>query len=267
VGIGGYLEQIILPPGGFIFLSLLGLVLMNKNRRVGKNVTASGLILLYIFSLPVTENMMLSWLEPEVAITEKILTHKVKTPVNTTYNTTQLSKPPQAIVILGAGRHYNSLEFESDIPNEYALERIRYGVWLARRTLLPILVSGGPGDTDNLSVAEMMKQVIETEFALPVRWVETKSRNTYENAKYSAEILKSEDVESIYLVTHAGHMNRSVMSFEKFDLTIVPAPTAFGSTSQRAIGVDYFLPDAKALFRSSLVLHEWVGLVWYWVRY
>jgi len=259
VGIGRLLEQIILPPGGFIFLSLLGLVLMNKNRRVGKYVTASGLILLYIFSLPVTATMMLSWLEPEEAITEKLLTHKT--------NTTQLTKPPQAIVILGAGRHYNSLEFESDTPNEYALERIRYGVWLARRTLLPILVSGGLGDDNNLSEAELMKQVIETEFALPVRWADTKSRNTHENAKYSAEILKNEDIESIYLVTHAGHMKRSVKSFEKFDLTVTPAPTAFGSTSQRAIGVNYFLPDSKALFRTSRVFHEWVGMIWYWVRY
>lgn len=267
MGIAGLLEQIILPPGGFIFFSLLGLVLMNKNRRVGKYVTASGLILLYIFSLPVTANMILSWLEPEVAITEKTLTNKINTPLNTTHKTTQLSKPPQAIVILGAGRHYNSLEFESDTPNEYALERIRYGVWLARRTFLPILVSGGLGDENTVSEAEMMKQVIETEFALPVRWAETKSRNTHENAKYSAEILKSEDVESIYLVTHAGHMKRSVISFEKFDLTVTPAPTAFGSTSQRAIGVNYFLPDSKALFRSSLVLHEWVGMIWYWVRY
>ena len=78
-----------------------------------------------------------------MTITEKTLTNKVKISLNTTVNTTRLNKPPQAIVILGAGRHYNSLKFESDTPNEYALERIRYGVWLARRTLLIILVSGG----------------------------------------------------------------------------------------------------------------------------
>ena len=113
----------------------------------------------------------------------------------------------------------------------------------------------------------MMNLVIETEFALPVRWAETRSRNTHESAKYSAEILKSEDVESIYLVTHAGHMKCSVISIEKFDLTVTPAPTAFGSTSQRAIGVNYFLPDSKALFRTSMVFHEWVAMIWYWVKY
>jgi uncharacterized SAM-binding protein YcdF (DUF218 family) len=259
MGFGGFLEQIILPPGGFIFLSLLGLVLMRKTRRAGSYLATSGLILLYISSLPITANILLSWLEPEVAVTEKQITKAV--------DATELMKPPQVIVILGAGRHYNTLEFESDTPNEFALERIRYGVWLARRTMLPILVSGGLGDGDNLSEAEMMKQVIETEFALPVRWAETKSHNTYENAKYSTEKLKAEGIESIYLVTHAGHMKRSVMSFEKFGLAIHPAPTAFGSKSQRGISVRYFFPDSKALRRTSLVLHEWVGMIWYWARY
>jgi uncharacterized SAM-binding protein YcdF (DUF218 family) len=258
MGIGGFLEQIILPPGGFIFLSLVGLVLMRKARRVGFYMVASGLIFLYISSLPVTAKILLSWLEPETAVTEKQLTQAI--------DVTQIN-PPQAIVILGASRHYNSLEFESDTPNEFALERIRYGVWLARRTMLPILVSGGLGENNSLSGAELMKQVIEGDFALPVRWAETQSRTTYENAKYSTEKLKADGIKSIYLVTHAGHMKRSVMSFKQFGLTIHPAPTAFGSTSQHSISVRHFLPSAKAFYRTSLVFHEWVGMIWYWLRY
>lgn len=253
MGIGGLLEQLIGPPGGFILLSLLGLVLMRRHQRVGFYLTASGIALLTIASLPVTANTLLSWLEPETALTAKTLT--------------QTDKPPQAIVILGAGRRYDTPEFAGDTPNAMALERIRYGVWLARRTLLPVLVSGGLGDDEILPEAKMMKRLIETEYALPVRWAEKQSHTTYENAKYSTEILKAAGIESIYLVTHALHMKRSVMSFRQFGLTVHPAPTAFGGSSQRALGLRTFLPSAKALNRTAQVFHEWVGIVWYWARY
>ncbi len=259
MGIGSFLEQIILPPGGLIFLSLAGLILMRRSRRVGFCMTFSGLILLYVFSLPVTAVTLMSWLEPATALTEKQLS-------NTEY-AKQLSKPPQAIVILSAGRHYNTLEFESDTPNALALERIRYGVWLARRTLLPILVSGGLGDETRPPLAELMKQTIENEYALPVRWVETQSHTTYENAKYSTEKLNAAGITSIYLVTHAVHMKRSIMSFEKFGLTVHPAPTAFGGTGHPVDGLRSFLPNAGALRRTAMVIHECVGMLWYWVRY
>ena len=175
--------------------------------------------------LPVTSLILLSWLEPDTALAENSLSKPV--------DVTQGGKAPQAIVILGAGRHYNTLEFNGDTPNAFALERIRYGVWLARRTMLPVLVSGGLAEDDNLPEAEMIKQIIENEYALSVRWVEKQSANTYENAKYTSEMLAAEGIDSIYLVTHAGHMKRSMKSFKKFGLTVFPAPTAFESTTQR----------------------------------
>lgn len=257
--IGGLLKQILLPPGGFIFLSLLGLMLMRRHRRAGFYMTSTGLLLLTIASLPFTANVLLSWLEPETALKEQYLTKSLDGEQNI--------KNPQAIVILTAGRHYNTPDFSGDTTNAMGLERLRYGVWLARRTQLPILVSGGLGDKTRPPLAELMAQTIEDEFALPVRWVETQSHVTYENAKYSTEMLKADGVESIYLVTHAAHMKRSVMSFEKFGLTIHPAPTAFGGTGSSVNGLRSFLPDAGALRRTALVFHEWLGMLWYWLRY
>lgn len=257
LGIGGILEQLILPPGGFIFLALLGLVLMCKQRRryqrIGFYITASGVGLLYLVSLPLTAGLLMSWLEPDTALS--------------TQTVIETDKAPQAIVILGAGRHRDSPEYGGDIPNAMALERIRYGVWLARRTLLPVLVTGGLADSDSPSEATMMKQLIESEYALPVRWAETQSRTTYENAYYSAEILKAEGITAIYLVTHALHMKRSVMSFEKLGFRVYPAPTAFNSDGQSGLDFQDFLPSAKALRHSAYAFHEWVGMLWYSVRY
>ncbi len=169
-GIGALLEKLIGPPGGFIFLAMLGLIVMRRHQRVGFYMTASGLGLLYIASLPLTVNLLLTGLEPKTALSEKTLLAG--------------DKSPQVIVILAAGRRYHAPEFAGDTPNALALERIRYGVWLARRTMLPILISGGLGTEESPAEAELMKQLIESEYALPVRWIETQSRTTYENARH-----------------------------------------------------------------------------------
>lgn len=253
LNIGGVLQQLILPPGGFIFLSILGLMLMRRHQRLGLYMAGSGLGLLYLVSMPFTADILMSWLEPDAALSQNFITEK-------------LVQPPQAIVILGAGRRYHSPEFVGDTPNAFALERIRYGVWVARRSLLPVLVTGGLGG-EYLSEAELMKQLIESEYALPVSWMEKQSKTTFENAKYSAEILKVEGINSIYLVTHAFHMKRSIMSFEKFGITVHPAPTAFGGSSNRDTQLSHFLPSAKALNRTTQVFHEWVGMLWYSIRY
>lgn len=257
MNIGGLLEQLIGPPGGFIFLILLGLLLMRRYRRTGFYLAVSGVSLLYIASLPITAHLLTSWWEPDTALSETTLTTG--------------DKQPQAIVILGAGRRYDTPEFGGDTLNALALERVRYGVWLARRTLLPILVAGGLGDDSGvkkiLPEAEMLKQVIESEYALPVQWAEKQSRTTYENAQYSADILKAAGVDTIYLVTHALHMKRSVASFEKFGLNVIPAPTVFYSSSQRDLTLHSFLPSTKSLNRVAYVFHEWVGSLWYGVRY
>ena len=151
-GIGGVLEQLILPPGGFILLAVLGLLLMRRYRRLGLSLTASGLGLLYVASLPATAFLLMSWLEPT---TSSALNAK-----QIAQNAVQSGKQPQAIVILSAGRHFNAPEYGGDIPNQFALERIRYGVWLARRTLLPILVTGGLGAEDSPAEAEIIKKII-----------------------------------------------------------------------------------------------------------
>lgn len=259
IHISGFLEQLIFPPGGFIFLSGLGLVLIHRFQRTGIYMTASGLGLLFLASLPASAFLLMSWLEPDP--TTALSTQQI------TQNIMQTGEPPQAIVILGAGRRLQAPEYGGDIPNAFALERIRYGVWLARRTLLPVLVTGGLGDEDSPSEAAIMKKVIESEYALAVRWRETQSHTTYENAKYTAEILKAEGIESIYLVTHAFHMKRSAACFEKFGFKVLPAPTAFNSNSRHGVELQGFLPSAKALNHTTEALHEWVGMLWYGLRY
>ena len=110
-----------------------------------------------------------------------------------------------------------------------------------------------------------MQQVLTGEWQIPVRWVENESRTTFENAQRSADILKRAGIQTIYLVTHHFHMGRSKEIFERYGLQVIPAPTAL--PSPRSITLLDFVPQAEALKNSSHIFHEWIGRLWYGLRF
>jgi uncharacterized SAM-binding protein YcdF (DUF218 family) len=109
--------------------------------------------------------------------------------------------------------------------------------------------------------AAIMKEVLIEEFHVPVQWVEEKSHNTLENARFSFDILKGAGITRVYIVTHALHMPRSIRAFEMAGFQVVPAPTGF-TTRCRTSVLDY-LPNAYALVGSAEALREWIGRLWY----
>ena len=81
------------------------------------------------------------------------------------------------------------------------LERLAEAAREERRLGLPVLVSGGrPGEIDE-SLASMMSTVLQDDFRVAVRWREDRSLNTFENAAFSAEILRRAGVPSALLIT------------------------------------------------------------------
>jgi uncharacterized SAM-binding protein YcdF (DUF218 family) len=173
----------------------------------------------------------------------------------------------QAIVILGGGNRIHAPEYGGTTLKPLSLERVRYGAWLAKKTGLPILVSGGLGDEDIPAEARVMKGVLEKEFGQEVKWVEDASRNTFENAKFSQAILKANNIESVYVVSHAWHQPRALWSFRRVGLKPIAAPTAFESWSGEGIGINDFLPSAKGVQKTAYAVHEILGNFWYRIRY
>ncbi len=71
----------------------------------------------------------------------------------------------------------------------------------------------------------------------------------------------------MYLVTHFWHMPRSVAAFHAAGLEVVPAPMGFFGPKPSHRGVLAVLPRTEPLCFSGAALHEWVGRLWYRVRY
>ena len=170
-----------------------------------------------------------------------------------------------AIVVLGAGRRLDAPEYGGDTVNDLTLERLRYTAQLYKAGHLPILVTGGMPGGGNRPEGELMKEVLERDYRIPVAWTENRALTTWDNAANSAPILKRAGVKRIFLVNHASDLRRAVRVFSQQGLQVIPAGTHFARVTLDDPLI--FLPEARSLAESSWALHEWLGLVWYKLRF
>ena len=170
---------------------------------------------------------------------------------------------PQAIVVLSADMRQSSNGLETE-PGPLSLDRLRVGAALQRRTELPILVSGGFEPNSPISLGGIMAQSLVADFNVPVRWVEGAADDTWENAKFSAAILRPQGITRVYLVTHGWHMRRAAYAFRHFDMEVTAAPVWQDDWPRWTPAG--FVPDAQAWLNSFYGVHEWIGLAFYALR-
>ncbi len=170
------------------------------------------------------------------------------------------AREAEAIVILGGGVRRNALEFGGDTLGRLTLERVRYGARIARQTGLPVLVTGGSVLHDSETEATLMRDALENEFGIKVRWVEDRSRNTRENAEFSAAILGRDSIRRAVLVVHSFDVPRARAEFAQAGIDTIPAPTGIPSREIQWPG-DY-LPGIAGLTTSYYACYELAALAW-----
>lgn len=239
------LTELLLPPGSFVLLFVFGGLLGRRWPRLGWALVALAGTALYLLATPYVGSTLLAAIEtPRAPLDLEALR----------------GAPATAIVVLSADLRQDIFEYGGDTVGPLTLERMRYGARLVRATGLPILVSGG-SLRGRAALAGAMKTAYERDFGIPVRWTEERSQTTWDNAFYSAEMLKRDGVSRVVLVTHAFHMPRALVAFRGTGLEIVPAPTLH--VDRRAFDLESLVPRMVALHRSYYALHETIGLVWY----
>lgn len=238
------LAAAILPPLGPLLLIALGLLLLRHRPRAGRVLAWSGLATNLLLITPASVGWLARGLETAPPVSAAAL------------------RDAQAIVVLGAGKREHAPEFGGETLNRLALERVRYAALLARRTGLPLLVTGG-APTGDVPEASLMAEALEREYGVAVRWTETASRDTRENARFSAVLLQASKVQRIALVTHAAHMPRSLAEFEAAGLRVIPAPTAWLGGEDGDLEPLDFLPGPNAAYAGWFTAHEWLGRLAY----
>lgn len=93
--------------------------------------------------------------------------------------------------------------------------------------------------------------------------IENQSRNTFENAVKSKELVNPAPDENWVLVTSAFHMPRSVGIFRKIGWKVIPYPVDFNFTGEAVFKPSFNLNGG--LNSLSSAIHEWLGLIFYWL--
>lgn len=244
------LAAMAMPPLSLLLLTLLGLFMALRNKRspaLGMTLATFSLTLLWLVSCHGTAVWLARTALPQFPPLQmaQLKANKV-----------------QAIVVLGGGLLPEAPEYGEAQPSAPTAARLRYGIWLARQSGLPVAFTGGMGWAANgaqqATEADVAARVALQDYAVKLRWLETKSRDTSENARLLTPMLQRDGVQRIALVTDAQHMPRAFAAFERAGLAVIAAPTGY-LLPERSELLEW-LPSASGLQASQQVVHEWLAL-------
>lgn len=238
----------LLKPIGLLFI---GLFLIWKNRK-RKQVTAYILVaagLFYLLSNDFIVNELCTTYEYPPTARKNVPIHDI------------------AVVLTGGLMNEEKEPVDNLFLGSHA-DRFAQAILLYKEgKVKKILISGGdlklisrPIKSEGKLAAEFMIKcgVIPEDIIL-----ERKSVNTYQNAKFTAELLrKSYPKQRIILLTSASHLPRALACFQKQNLTVTPYGTDYMSKKRRFLWIQ-LIPSGYALEDSQTLLHEWVGYVTY----
>ena len=238
-----------LPPGLFFVLLAVSIILFALKRlKPAIGVLLFTTALIYLLSTEVVSNALLLPLEDAVP-----------------YPKPEEIKECSVIVVLGGGRvsRCPSENFKSCVRPQVAMRLFEaFKVW--KQNPVPIVVSGGKVfERGEEPESTAMKRFL-VHLGVPEESIieEGASRNTFENAKKTKELLSGIKPGKVCLVTSAFHMKRSVKTFEKLGIDVVPVPAGYLVERSEYIFTSY-LPSIGNLQRSYFALHEYLGLIYY----
>lgn len=252
------LGMLLLPPVPLLLLVLVGTRLVLPRRGLGWLVVLTSVLLLWLSCCTGTARLLTQWLLHPPAALPPERVEALRDAVR--------AKQPVAILVLGGGLRRLAPEYGVGDLSPISLERLRYGVWLARQSGAPLAFSGGIGhglrEGEAAPEAQLAARIAEQEFGRPLKWTEDRSRDTRENAAYSVPLLKAQGVRRVMLVTHQAHMARALRAFEHAaggDISFEPAPVAVANGSLGSASA--WLPSREGFAGVHIALHEALGLL------
>ena len=150
--------------------------------------------------------------------------------------------PADVIIVLGGGLG----------------ERVEHGVRLYQSGYAnKILLTGGSHGFEKTAGVQIMKrQALSSGVPEDDILLEEQARSTYENAKYSLEIMRAKKFKSAVIVTSPYHTRRASMIFsrlfEGIELTVCSVPNNWRNAGK-------WWQDSR---RAKAIVYEYIKLVW-----
>ena|SRR3990167_1692217 len=253
--ISHFIQIWIFPPGLNILLASIGFVLIRSQPLLATILIANSLIILWILSTPNVAYLLINYLQKQYPVVDHVLKSK---------------DANGAIVILSGGGTDTAPEFNNKpMTNAATLIRLRYAIHLHNKNPdLKLIASGGSLGDDFYTDAQLMTDDLQEYFHERAPLIENRSITTQDEAKYIAPILHKHQIKFAYIVTHAWHMPRTMYIFKFYfrdtKVKLIAAPTGFNNFNFK-FRVFNYLPSIGALEASCIALHEYVGLLSYYI--
>lgn len=254
------LIPLLIYPIGLTTLLLLAALIFNKHRKFSRGLVVAAFLLLFLAGNRMVSNSVARALE-----------WRYLPPVN--------APAPDVIVVLGGGTE-PLLTPRATVELNAAGDRMFYAAQVYKQYPdAKVLLSGGDIDfldQSSSTPAEDMAAILGA-FGVPesALLLQGESQNTYEDALFSCALVKEQGFESVWLVTSAFHMPRSVKVFEKQGCPVTAAPTDFTVTqvSWEKLWRPSFeefvinlVPSYTNISLITKVMKEYVGMLTYALR-
>ncbi|ACK49726.1 protein of unknown function DUF218 [Methylocella silvestris BL2] len=232
-----------------ILLALIGVVLMfTRFWRAGRALAAAGAFAMaLLFLTPVGVALLL--------------------PMENRFPPPPVDLPaPTGIIVLGGALNQSRSVARGQATFGGDGERLIAGIELSKRYPSARLVfTGGSGNLVEQTIVEStgVKKFWLDMGVPPDRMeFESRSRNTWENALFTRDLLRPKPGETWLLVTSAWHMPRSMGIFRRLGFDVIAYPVAY-RTSGDSSDWSFLRPAFERVPLVVLAFREWIGLLAY----
>jgi uncharacterized SAM-binding protein YcdF (DUF218 family) len=243
---------LLLPPVPMLVLIFVGTCYIPQRRLLGWLLVLLAMIGLWLSCCTGVGNLMITeLLRPPQALSREELS-ALKAEVK--------AKRAVTVVVVGGGRADYAPEYGVSSLTQHSLERLRYGLWLGKKTGAPVGFSGGRGWSQAVGPpeSEVADRIAEREFGRPLDWTEEESSDTRQIARLTVVLLKRMHIKRAILVTHDWHMPRALWLFTEAagdSIMFQPAPLALSTQSLSSDVLDW-LPTGDGYTKVRHVLRE-----------
>ncbi|MBS1764486.1 MAG: YdcF family protein [Bacteroidetes bacterium] len=238
----------LLSPLSWIFILLIW-ALFAKDKLRKRKCFRWAVVLLIVFTNPLLLHFaMHSWETPAIRAND-------------------LQKTYDAGIMMGGAIRYINGDMDRPVFGSGADRYMQTAELYYAHKIRHIIISSGSGSIymTKLKEADLLTaQLIRTGIPDSLVFAESESRNTYENALYTAKLLREKNFKPPFvIVTSALHMRRSIMCFRKQNIDVIPFPVDQHSGKLMFTPEKVFIPATEVMLDWDLLIHEWVGVITY----
>lgn len=190
-------------------------------------------------------------------------------PLESVYPSRKIDEYSEADLIVVLGGTAGAVRGPRLEPEEMNGARLQTAVRLYRAGKgKAVVVSGGPypatGRTFRTEAQDMCDILVGLGVPRTAIIMEPNSRNTYENAAFTAKLLRERVENRVLLVTSALHMPRAAALFRGQGVEATPVPCSYLGGSDFGL-ISGLKPAPLNLQRTESALKEYVGRLAYWL--